>query len=136
MSALAISLTLALFTSIVEAEVFIVVYDQGGVVVTSRVELVGAKLHNETHAVVEGPKEHRGCIEASRERSIEVTEKSRSHFKAVIIDDSIIYMGSINPLQIVTLRYVPADYMIRFVSEALVDEVLEKFMPGYQEWLK
>jgi len=58
------------------------------------------------------------------------------HAKAVVIDDSIIYVGSINLLHIVTLRYVPADYMMRFVSEALVDEVLEKFMPGYQEWLE
>ena len=85
---------------------------------------------------VEDPKEHRECIEALRGSGIKVIEKSRFHFKAVIIDDSIIYMGSINPLQIVTLRYVPADYMIRFVSEALVNEILEKFMPGYEEWLK
>jgi len=85
---------------------------------------------------VEDPREHRECIEALKRIGVKVVEMSRFHFKAVIIDDSIIYVGSINPLYIVTLRYVPADYMMRFVSEALVDEVLEKFMPGYQEWLK
>jgi len=53
-----------------------------------------------------------------------------------VIDDSIIYVGSINLLHVVTLRYIPADYMLRFMSEALVDEVLEKFMPEYREWLK
>lgn len=85
---------------------------------------------------VEDPKEHKECIEMLRRAEIKVVEKSRFHFKAVIIDDSIIYIGSINPLQIVTLKYVPADYMVRFVSEAFVDEVLEKFMPDHQEWLK
>jgi len=85
---------------------------------------------------VEDPKEHRECVEMLKKAGVKVVEKSRFHFKAVIIDDSIIYVGSINPLQIVTLRYVPADYMMRFMSEALVDEVLEKFMPEYQEWLK
>uniref|UniRef100_A0A7C4S5I5 PLD phosphodiesterase domain-containing protein n=2 Tax=Archaeoglobaceae TaxID=2232 RepID=A0A7C4S5I5_9EURY len=85
---------------------------------------------------VEKPDEHRECIEMLEKAGVKVVEKSRFHFKAVIIDDSTIYIGSINPLQIVTLRYVPADYMMRFVSEAFVDEVLEKFMPDHQEWLK
>jgi hypothetical protein len=85
---------------------------------------------------VEDPREHRECIEALKRVGVKVVEMSRFHFKAVVIDDSIIYVGSINPLHIVTLRYVPADYMMRFVSEALVEEVLEKFMPSYQEWLK
>jgi hypothetical protein len=34
------------------------------------------------------------------------------------------------------VRYIPADYMLRFVSEALVDEIIERFIPDYQEWLK
>jgi hypothetical protein len=34
------------------------------------------------------------------------------------------------------VRYVPADYMLRFVSEALVDEIFERFALEYQEWLK
>ena len=50
--------------------------------------------------------------------------------------DSAFYIGSINPLLIVTVRYIPADYMLRFVSEALVDEILERSVPDYQEWLK
>ena len=63
-------------------------------------------------------------------------EKDKFHFKAVIIDDSIIYVGPINPLRIITVKYIPADYMLRFVSEALVDEITEKFIPEYQDWLK
>jgi len=85
---------------------------------------------------VENPKEHEGCIKVLRDNGIKVVEKPRFHFKAVVIDDSIIYVGSINPLSIVTVRYVPADYMLRFVSEALVDEIFERFAPEYQEWLK
>jgi hypothetical protein len=80
---------------------------------------------------VEDPGEHKECIEALRRRGVKVVEKPRFHFKAVIIDDSIIYVGSINPLQVVTVRYIPADYMLRFVSEALVDEIVEKFIPEY-----
>jgi hypothetical protein len=71
-----------------------------------------------------------------RDHGIKVIEKEKFHFKAVIIDDSIIYAGSINPLQIVTVRYIPADYMLRFVSEALVDEIVERLIPEYQDWLK
>jgi hypothetical protein len=85
---------------------------------------------------VEDPKEHGGCIKILKENKIKVVEKPRFHFKSVIIDESIIYVGSINPLQIVTVKYIPADYMLRFVSEALVDEIVEKFIPEYQEWLK
>jgi hypothetical protein len=85
---------------------------------------------------VEDPREHKECIEILRKNNIKVIEKSKFHFKTVIIDDSIIYVGSINPLQIITLRYIPADYMLRFVSEALVDEITERFIPEYQEWLR
>jgi hypothetical protein len=85
---------------------------------------------------VENSKEHEGCIKVLRDNGIKVVEKPRFHFKAVVVDDSIIYVGSINPLSIVTVRYVPADYMLRFVSEALVDEIFERFAPEYQEWLK
>jgi hypothetical protein len=85
---------------------------------------------------VENPKEHGECVDILKKGGIRVVERPRFHFKAVVIDDSIIYVGSINPLHVVTLRYIPADYMLRFVSEALVDEILEKFMPEYREWLK
>jgi len=71
-----------------------------------------------------------------KKAGVKVVEKSKLHFKVVTIGDSIIYVGSISSLQIITLRYVPADCAMRFVSEALVDEVLEKFMPDHQEWLK
>ena len=85
---------------------------------------------------VEDPGEHALCTRILRDHGIKVIEKEKFHFKAVIIDDSIIYVGSINPLQIVTVRYIPADYMLRFVSEALVDEITERFIPEYQDWLK
>jgi hypothetical protein len=85
---------------------------------------------------VEDPEEHALCIKILRDRGIKVIEKDKFHFKAVIIDDSIIYVGSINPLQIITVKYIPADYMLRFVSEALVDEITERFIPEYQDWLK
>jgi len=85
---------------------------------------------------VEDPKEHDSCVRILRNNGIKVVERPKFHFKAVIIDDSIIYVGSINPLQVVTVRYIPADYMLRFVSEALVDEILERFIPEYQELLK
>ncbi len=65
-----------------------------------------------------------------------VVEKPRFRFKAVILDDSVVYLGSINPLQVITVKYIPADYMLRFVSEALVSEIVERFMPEYEEWLK
>jgi len=85
---------------------------------------------------VERPEEHAESISILEKCGIKVIPKPRIHFKAVIIDDAIIYIGSINPLQIVTVRYIPADYMLRFVSEALVDEILERSVPDYQEWLK
>jgi len=85
---------------------------------------------------VEDPEEHGLCIKILRDHGIKVIEKEKFHFKAVIIDDSIIYVGSINPLQIITVKYIPADYMLRFVSEALVDEITERFIPEYQDWLK
>ena len=84
---------------------------------------------------VEDPKEHDECIKILRNHGIKVVEHSRVHFKSVIIDDSIIYIGSINPLSSVTIRYIPADYMLRFVSEALVDEIFERF-PERDEWFK
>ena len=85
---------------------------------------------------VDDVREHRECIEILRKRGVKVVEKPRFHFKAAIVDDSIIYLGSINPLQMVTVRYIPADYMLRFVSEALVSEIVERFMPEYEDWLK
>ncbi len=86
---------------------------------------------------VDNIKEHKECIEILEKRcKIKVVEKPKFHFKAVIIDDSIIYIGSINPLQIITVKYIPADYMLRFVSEALVSEIIDRFIPEYEEWLK
>ena len=85
---------------------------------------------------VDDPEEHKLCIDMLKKCGVKVIERPRFHFKAVIIDDSIIYIGSINPLQIITVRYIPADYMLIFVSEALVDEIIERFIPEYQEWLK
>ena len=70
---------------------------------------------------------HRKCIELLKDGRIKVVvaKEPRLHFKAVIMDNEIIYLGSINPLSILTIREKPADYMIRFESEALVDEIIE-----------
>jgi len=70
--------------------------------------------------------EHEKCIETLRKGKIEVFEKEKLHFKAVIIDDKILYIGSINPLSVMIAEYLPEDYMLRFVSEALTTEVVEK----------
>jgi len=56
---------------------------------------------------------------------IKVVTESKLHFKAVIIDNEVLYLGSINPLGIIVIKYVPPDYMVRFESEALVDEIIE-----------
>ena len=84
-------------------------------------------------------KEHEKCIEALEKADIKVVtvKEPTLHFKAVIIDNEIIYLGSINPLSILTYREIPADYMIRFESEALVDEIIENAIGReiYGQWL-
>jgi len=72
---------------------------------------------------VKDENEHRSCIEQLREKKIEVQEIGRLHFKAIFIDHSIAYIGSINPLSVIRASGVPEDYMLRFESEALVDEL-------------
>ncbi|MCR6692989.1 MAG: hypothetical protein MRT15_11400 [archaeon YNP-LCB-003-016] len=47
------------------------------------------------------------------------------HFKAVIVDDEIVYLGSINILSLLPIEYYSPDYMVRFESEALTDEIIE-----------
>ena len=49
------SVALLLPLPIVKAEAYIIVYDQEDNIVTSKVEFVGAKHYNETHAIVEDP---------------------------------------------------------------------------------
>jgi len=84
-------------------------------------------------------KEHEDCIETLRKTGLKVVtvKEPTLHFKAVIIDNEIIYLGSINPLSILTYREIPADYMIRFESEALVDEIIENAIGKevYEQWL-
>ena len=83
--------------------------------------------------------EHEKCIEALRKANIRVitVKEPTLHFKAVIIDNEIIYLGSINPLSMLTYREIPADYMIRFESEALVDEIIENAIgrETYEQWI-
>ena len=84
-------------------------------------------------------KEHKNCIDILQKAGIKVVpvKEPTLHFKAVIIDNEIIYLGSINPLSILTYREIPADYMIRFESEALVDEIIENAIGRdvYEQWL-
>ena len=83
--------------------------------------------------------EHEKCIETLKKANIRVitVKEPTLHFKAVIIDNEIIYLGSINPLSILTYREIPADYMIRFESEALVDEIIENAIgrETYEQWI-
>ncbi len=74
---------------------------------------------------VEDVDEHRRCIGMLKNANIKVATEPKLHFKAVIIDYEIIYLGSINPLSVITVRYIPPDYMVRFESEALVNEIIE-----------
>lgn len=86
---------------------------------------------------VEKTNEHEKCIKMLEDTGVKVTVESRLHFKAVIIDNEVIYLGSINPLSIITIKYVPPDYMVRFESEALVDEILENAIgkDTYERWI-
>ena len=70
-------------------------------------------------------KNHVKCIEKLKEAGMEIIEIHRLHFKSVIIDGEIIYIGSINPLSIIDVNRIPPDYMLRFHSEALVNEIME-----------
>jgi len=80
--------------------------------------------------------EHKECIEKLTQNGIKVIERPKLHFKSVIVDESIAYIGSINPLNIVVLNYIPDDYMIRFESEALVDEIIERVIgkDEFEKW--
>ena len=83
--------------------------------------------------------EHRECIKILENNGITTVtvEEPKLHFKAAIIDNEIIYLGSINPLSILTIKEIPADYMIRFESEALVDEIVENAIGKniYEKWI-
>ena len=86
---------------------------------------------------VEEKDEHEKCIEKLEKKGIKVATEPKLHFKAAIIDHEIIYLGSINPLSTITIKYVPPDYMVRFESEALVDEIVENAIGReiYEKWL-
>ncbi|MEM0047982.1 MAG: hypothetical protein QW464_03815 [Ignisphaera sp.] len=81
--------------------------------------------------------EYGECIEILKKADIKVVTEQKLHFKAVIIDNEILYLGSINPLSIIAIRYIPSDYMVRFESEALVDEIIENTIGKelYEKWI-
>ena len=87
---------------------------------------------------VSKPKEHEDAINILKKAGIKIVEINALHFKAVIIDNEILYLGSINPLSILPREYYPPDYMVRFVSEALVDEIIENVLTRkeYEKILK
>lgn len=87
---------------------------------------------------VDKPSEHEKAIKLLKEGGVKVIEQERLHFKAIIIDEEIIYIGSINPLSMTIVKYYPPDYMIRFVSQALIDEIIENAIGReiYKELLK
>jgi len=88
---------------------------------------------------VSDAKEHKECIDVLRSSGVKVVtvKEPRLHSKAVIIDNEVIYLGSINPLSVATYKEIPADYMIWFESEALVDEIVENAIgrEAYEDWL-
>ena len=86
---------------------------------------------------VEKADEHEKCIKMLKDAGVKVAVEPKLHFKAAIIDNEIIYLGSINPLSIITIKYVPPDYMVRFESEALVDEIVENAIGKdiYEKWI-
>ena len=102
------------------------------------VDIIVVTRHPEPRKVSD-VKEHEKCIEVLKEAGLKVVavKEPTLHFKAVIIDNEIIYLGSINPLSVLTYREIPADYMIRFESEALVDEIIENAIGRevYEHWL-
>ena len=55
---------------------------------------------------VDDPKEHEECIKVLKNAGIKVAVESKLHFKAAIIDNEIIYLGSINPLSVVTISSI------------------------------
>jgi len=71
--------------------------------------------------------EHQLCIKMLKEAGIDVKSVERLHFKAAFLDNrgslSVAYVGSVNLLSVVTVKGVPEDYMLRFESEALIDEL-------------
>ena len=87
---------------------------------------------------VSNPKEHGKAINLLEKAGIKVVEVDALHFKAIIIDDETLYLGSINTLSMLPKEYYPPDYMVRFVSEALVDEIIEKVLTReeYEKLLK
>jgi len=84
---------------------------------------------------VSDPEEQRECIKLLSKSGIRVIEIDALHFKAIIIDDEIIYLGSINVLSIVPLEYYPPDYMVKFESEVLVEEIIENVL-GREKYYK
>jgi len=86
---------------------------------------------------VEDVKEHKNCIDMLEKVGVKVVTESKLHFKAVIIDNETIYLGSINPLSVLTVKYIPPDYMVRFESEALIDEIIENTIGRelYEKWI-
>jgi len=86
---------------------------------------------------IEKVDEHEKCMKMLEDVGVKVAMESKLHFKAAIIDNEIIYLGSINPLSIITVKYVPPDYMVRFESEALVDEIIENAIGKsiYEKWI-
>jgi len=88
---------------------------------------VNVKVLTKPSKEIKNSKEHQNCIQMLEENDIHVEPIDRLHFKAAFLDDegslSIAYIGSVNLLSVITVKGVPEDYMLRFESEALIDEL-------------
>ncbi|WFO74631.1 hypothetical protein J4526_05985 [Desulfurococcaceae archaeon MEX13E-LK6-19] len=68
-------------------------------------------------------REQEECIKLLTESGVDVVLKNNMHFKAVLVDDHIVYIGSVNPLSTIPLK--SNDYMIRVEDKNLVEEIEE-----------
>ena len=71
---------------------------------------------------VRNPEEHKENISDLQRAGVLIYARNWIHYKGVIIDRKVVYVGSMNVL------YEPGheeDYMVRLVSEVLADEILE-----------
>lgn len=82
---------------------------------------------------------HKKCIDTLKKAGVDVKVINRKlHFKAAIIDGKILYVGSINFLSVTTEEVTPEDYMLRFESEGLVAEVVDRVLgwETYSDWIE
>lgn len=59
--------------------------------------------------------------------------QNQEHLKAVVRGCETIYLGSVNSLSVITVKYVPPNYVVRFGSEALINEIMDR--NAFKRWV-